>query len=514
MKSEYGCGLATDKAKGNGVSRTRLGYPRRWWVQLALAAVALLLAFPAVGRAVTVQAFPVPSPVAHLAQIVAGPDGALWFTEQGAGNVGRITTGGQIAEYSIPNNASGLADSGPTDIVSSGGGLWFLTDIGESTYRMATSGTFTLVYSNEFYPAANLSPSDLGGVWLMQSFGDGNPEDGQALVRVDPNGTATDYPATHTNHLDSIAEAADGSVWFNDGGSYLYRMTDAGAQNSSPLSLPSPNEVSSIAFAPDGEVWFTDYAPNSLTGDGCCGGIDELAGGVPHRTPVGIQQVVEGIEPDSLAVGPDGALWFAFHKPPPFPSQMNSFDGVGRIDPATGQVQLADTDPYVPGDIAFGSDGALWFVDNGANAIGRITISASLFPSDGPGTVAGGVPSAPVVTLSLPSARIASLRRTGALRIGCHLAGAGRCSLTATITPAIAHRLGLKPAHGAKTFALAHGFAVLHRAGRATINLRFATRFLRALARARNGIPMTITAVSSAPGAKSVTVTRSLILRR
>jgi virginiamycin B lyase len=474
----------------------------------------MLLAFPAVGRAVTVQAFPVPSPAADLQHIVAGPDGALWFTEQGAGKVGRITTAGQITEYPIPNNASGLADSGPTDIVPSGGGLWFLTDIGESTYRMATNGTFTLVYSNEFYPAANLSPSDTGGVWLMQSFGDGDTQDGQALVRVDPDGTATDYPATHTNHLYSIAEAPDGSVWFNNGGSYLYRMTDAGAQTSSPLSLPSPNEVSSIAFGHDGTVWFTDYAPNSLTGDGCCGGIDELADGVSHRTPVGIQQVVEGIEPDSLTVGPDGALWFAFHKPPAFPSQMNSFDGVGRIDPATGQVQLADTDPYVPGDIAFGSDGALWFVDNGANDIGRITIGASLFSPGGGGAGGGVVPSAPAVALTLPSARIASLRRTGMLRIGCRLAGAGRCSLTATITAAAARRLGLKPAHGAKTFSLAHGLAVLHRAGRATISLRLATRFLRALAGARNGIPVTITAMSSVPGAKPVTLTRGLVLRR
>jgi virginiamycin B lyase len=390
-----------------------------------------------------------------------------------------------------------------------------LTDIGESTYRMATNGTFSLVYSNQLYPAADLAPSDTGGVWLMQSFGDGNPQDGDALVRVDPNGTATDYPATHANHLDSIAEAPDGSVWFNNGGSYLYRMTDAGAQVSSPLSLPPPNEVSSIAFAPNGSVWFTDYAPNSLTGDGCCGGVDELGGGVSHRTPIGVQQAVEGLEPDSLTVGPDGALWFAFHKPPPFPSQMNSFDGIGRIDPATGQVQLADTDPSVPSDIAFGSDGALWFVDNGANDIGRIAISASLFSSGGGGgATGGGVPSAPAVALTLPSARIASLRRTGLLRIGCRLTGAGHCSLTATITATAARRLGLKPAHGAKTLSLAHGSAVLLRAGRATIRLRFAARFLRALSRAHDGIPVTITAVSSAPGAKSVTLTRTLILRR
>ena len=65
-------------------------------------------------RAVTVQTFPVPSGAANLSDIVAGPDGALWFTENGTNKVGRITTAGQITEYPVPNLASGLPDTGPT----------------------------------------------------------------------------------------------------------------------------------------------------------------------------------------------------------------------------------------------------------------------------------------------------------------------------------------------------------------------------------------------------------------
>ena len=135
--------------------RTRLGHPGRLWTALALAAAAaFLLALPAAARAVTVQTFPVPSGAANLSDIVAGPDGALWFTETGANKVGRITTAGQITEYPVPNLASGLQDTGPTQIVSSGGALWFLTDIGESVYRMATSGAFTRVFDDSFYEPA------------------------------------------------------------------------------------------------------------------------------------------------------------------------------------------------------------------------------------------------------------------------------------------------------------------------------------------------------------------------
>jgi virginiamycin B lyase len=493
------------------------------WIALAVAAaVVLLLVLPAAGRAITVQTFPVPSGAADLSDIVAGSDGALWFTEKSANKVGRITTAGQVTEYPIPNLASGLSDTGPTQIVSSGGALWFLTDIGESVYRMATSGIFTRVFGDSFYVAANLAPSDTGGVWLMQLNGDGNPQDGDALIRIDPSGAATPYPAAHPDHLYSIAEAPDGSVWFNNGGSYLVRMTDAGSRVSSPLSLPSPNEVSSIAFAPNGTVWFTDYAANSLTGDGCCGGVDGLVGGGSQRTPIGVQEAVEGLEPYSLTVGPDGALWFAFAKPPPFPQQMNSYDGIGRIDPATGHVQLLDTDPIVPGPIAFGSDGALWFIDNGANAIGRIPISPSPFPSGGGGATGGGpapaptpvsTPRPPKLTLTLPTATIASLRRTGALRIGCRLAGAGRCSVNATLTARDAGRLGLKPARHADTVQLAHGSAVLHHRGRVTIILRFARRVLNVLGHAHKGVKVTISGVSSVAGTKSRPVKRSLVLR-
>jgi streptogramin lyase len=220
--------------------------------------------------------------------------------------------------------------------------------------------------------------------------GDGNPEDGDALVRLDPDGNPTDYPATHPNGLNAMALAPDGSVWFNNEGSYLYSLTDGGAQLSDPLSLAAPDEVSAIAFAANGTPWFTGSTPNTLEGAGCCRAIGNLAGGVSHVTPIGAQTPVTGIEPYSLTLGPDGALWFAFSKT--WSGDTNGFDGIGRIDPATGQIQTADLDPYVPDDIAFGSDGALWFIDSGANVVGRVTIDASLFATAAPDPPAAGRP--------------------------------------------------------------------------------------------------------------------------
>jgi streptogramin lyase len=54
-------------------------------------------------------------------QIAAGPDGALWFTEQNGDRIGRITTAGRLTETAVPTPgsfASGIA-AGPD------GGMWF-----------------------------------------------------------------------------------------------------------------------------------------------------------------------------------------------------------------------------------------------------------------------------------------------------------------------------------------------------------------------------------------------------
>jgi len=38
--------------------------------------------------------------------ITAGPDGALWFTENGGNKIGRITTAGAVTEYTVPTGIS------------------------------------------------------------------------------------------------------------------------------------------------------------------------------------------------------------------------------------------------------------------------------------------------------------------------------------------------------------------------------------------------------------------------
>ena len=49
-----------------------------------------------------VQAFPIPTPDSQPISIILGPDGNLWFTEQNASNVARVTPDGVITEFRTP----------------------------------------------------------------------------------------------------------------------------------------------------------------------------------------------------------------------------------------------------------------------------------------------------------------------------------------------------------------------------------------------------------------------------
>jgi hypothetical protein len=66
-------------------------------------------------------AFPLPTTNSGPNQITAGPDGALWFTESFASQIGRITTSGVVTEYPTPTPSSN--PSGIT--VGPDGAIWF-----------------------------------------------------------------------------------------------------------------------------------------------------------------------------------------------------------------------------------------------------------------------------------------------------------------------------------------------------------------------------------------------------
>jgi streptogramin lyase len=451
-------------------------------------------------HAATVQLFPVPSAGAGLSDIAAGPDGNLWFTEESAFKVGRITPGGQITEFSAARQNS-IDDGGPSDIVDGGDGhLWFLNDVNAAVERISpATGQVEEMYYNLGNNGRHVSPFPGGGVWETLAQAD---DSGVRIVQSD--GTVTNLPGDLPGGRAPIATAPDGSAWVGDGASALWHVFADGHQVSVPLPPQFvADDVRSIAFAPDGTPFYTQYYGGGfpLTPHG--GRLGAIIGAQAVTTELGGDFL-----PVDLTLGPDGALWWG------------EKNGIGRRDPS-GAIQHASLGAYYPDRIAFGADGALWFVDANANAVGRIALDGALFPAPGPAPGPAPAPApapvarkAPVATLKLSSQRLRTVLSRKALRFTARLAGPGKLSVRAAVPAATARRLHLTVPKGAKTATLARTTKTYKKAGTATVILKLGPKARSALRRARSSVKVTLTATTTASGTTPRTASRTLTLKR
>lgn len=96
-----------------------------------------------IGRITTagvVTSYQLPTSNAGAAGITAGPDGAMWFTEDSNGSlakIGHITTSGVFTEFALPNQRSHGDRRGPRRA------LWFIESAITNIGRITTSGTIS-----------------------------------------------------------------------------------------------------------------------------------------------------------------------------------------------------------------------------------------------------------------------------------------------------------------------------------------------------------------------------------
>ena len=126
------------------------------------------------------------------------------------------------------------------------------------------------------------------------------------------------------------------------------------------FSSPTPNsDPNRLATGPDGNVWFTELEGNAVARVTPSGTITEfpLTGG-------------PGI-PGGITAGPDGNLWFV---------EAGGADGgndVARMTPTGTEITRfpTPTPNSGPSDITAGPDGALWFTEFAANNVARILVN-------------------------------------------------------------------------------------------------------------------------------------------
>lgn len=334
----------------------------------AIYTLALLLAARGapLGAQGQITEYPVPTASSYPAAIIAAPDGNLWFVERTAKKVGKLTMDGAFREYPLPADSTmptsiGVDQSGivwfleggdydkagkigklssdgnvteyplptgtrPYDLSEDAkGNLWFTSgDLGSTVYKFTSSGAL-IAYpispipnqtdGKDFPPeplSITLGPD--GNMWFVEL-------QANKIARITEDGAITEYvihPVTFfrcpnsdprlnilcssSDDPDSIAAAPDGNLWFTESANRIGRITPTGRITYFPLPQGFESAMQMTAGR-NGTLWFiATPSVNGASWSICMVGTTGKITAYP--LPLGVQ-------PNSLAVGPNGNVWFA-----------------------------------------------------------------------------------------------------------------------------------------------------------------------------------------------------------
>ena len=155
------------------------------------------------------------------------------------------------------------------------------------------------------------------------------------IGRITDAGVITEFgPACATCIVTDIIQGPD-VLYYTSNDPILGRITTSGTILD-PIVIPNSNAVAGDLAVHGNEIWFTDFNNDSLWRyDTTSDSFTQFA--VP--------------EPSDVAVDEDGIVWFAV------PLEQG---GIGRLDPATGNMTLTPTD-RIPRGLTIAADGDIWF---------------------------------------------------------------------------------------------------------------------------------------------------------
>jgi virginiamycin B lyase len=295
--------------------------------------------------------------------ITTGPDGALWFAESGADQIGRMVPGTHnMTEYAVSRGSSPeRITSGPD------GAVWFTEPGNNRIGEIPANGTMVM----EYMLPPNSNPQGItagpgGAVWFTEAGSD-------TIGRLTPDGVLTEYHAPWMRLTPSgfhaITVGADGALWFIEQGvSAIGRMTTDGTFTEYPLSvtlgistrpvaLHNAGVPDAITAGADGALWFTMNYPTDIGRIGKAGTVSWYG---PH---------VLNASFGDITAGPDGAVWAVVN---------NTIGPVEllRIAPNGSETFVDTSASYAVGGITTGPDHNLWYTEIANNAIGTYLVPA------------------------------------------------------------------------------------------------------------------------------------------
>jgi virginiamycin B lyase len=294
----------------------------------------------------------------------------------------------------------------PQDIVQGpDGNMWFTERGANKIGRISGTNPGTI---EEFDVAAGTTSPDIivvgpdGALWYTQSNGVGRMPPGNPAGAV--------FFGLGMSGPRGIAVGPDGNLWIADAtNNTVVRRSPAGTPVGAPILLPVGFNARGIALGPDGNMWVGGFTANSVARitTGATPTLDPPLGfPVPAGTPIDViggsdgnvwyagqgttvgkvapdgtatAFTSKGVDPFGMTLGPDGAVWFAEF-------QANAVGRVG-IDGTTSEV-TGMTAGAGPRYVATGPGNTIWFTEETGNRVGRVT--GIELPGGGGGGGGGG----------------------------------------------------------------------------------------------------------------------------
>jgi streptogramin lyase len=301
--------------------------------------------------------------------ITTGPDGELWFAERGVGELGRITTGGDVnGQFKIKGKARF-----PQNVVTgSDGNLWATTGsihkyrkearVAPDKYGAVISMTPAGVLTTHVFDLQMYSdPRDIalgpdGNIWFTESRG----AIGKITLTLGTSGgdTLTEFPTPNDNGAFGITVGPDGALWFcepfNRRINKIGRITTSGVITTFPF--PKGRGPVHVVAGPDGNLYVTERFVSRIAQVTTAGVITKEF------------QLSAGSAPEGITLGADGNLYVTeFHAGKIAEVNLHKSKGhdvVTEFDIPTPQSR--------PWDIIGGPDGNIWFTESGSGKIGRL----------------------------------------------------------------------------------------------------------------------------------------------
>jgi streptogramin lyase len=279
--------------------------------------------------------------------VAVSPDGVPWFGTSAPESLSLVTVpagGSQDIDLDPNNELVTGSKEGTTDSLhfDGAGNLWFIRrdDAGQALVRRALDGTETAfdIPGEQLVQSLAIGPE--GNAWLARGY-----RPSPVISSVTSAGAITSFPLTAGSYPTSIVAGPDGNLWFTEAGAgKIGRITPSGEIHLFPLGPKvEPREI--VAGA-GGVLWFSENGKRGTHNQS-----SDRIGRITTTGKVTQFPIPFGRGTERLAADPHGPIWFTTQK-----GEISSISTAGKVGSRGCSRGCSPIH-----SLALAPDGALWF---------------------------------------------------------------------------------------------------------------------------------------------------------